>query len=904
MKRYVHHRLYVLYMLVLYMIIGSFYAHGQTLNPTADTDSQSDNSSGTNSTLNASKWCHMFLKFDISNISANVVQAKLRIYQVYGGNPYTLNVNTTTTDNWSEGTTLPDIGTLITSKSVSGSQGYIEIDVTSYVQSKMSGNKIVSFGITTNLDTWTSFYSRQNNTNKPELVLTVTNNSASANKTLSTIVIDGNPNESVWQFNYAVNKSIIGGSNNTVSYAVCWDNNYLYVAAKVLDGSLYHDSPNPWDDDAVEIYIDGNHNGGMSYDSYDRQFIQAYQSSTLWEQHNNTNGVQHAWSAINGGYAVELAIPWSNLGITPSAGLQIGFDVGNDDDDNGGSRDSQLMWAGNGDNWRYPQGFGTLTLSSQTIGSNSGDGLKGSYFNNKTLSGSPAITRVDSTINFNWGNGSYAQGQNTDLFSVRWTGQVLAPVTGSYTFSTVSDDGVRLWVNSSLLIDNWTDHPPTTNTSNPISLTAGQKYDIVLEYYENQGGAVVKLQWSYPGQSTQIIPQSQLFSNSGSQPPSTAVMTPGANFWNIGWEGWQDFFQSGVDWATTTNPWNPTLISELQQAKIKCLRFMDWNATNTSCVVNWSQRIPKTANHYNQDNLIPCFVDHYDPSTNTHNLEWNGTTSYGVAYEWQIDLCNRIGADYWINIPVAASDDYVRQLATLIKNQLNSNLKVYVEWGNEVWNWGFATTVYANQQAKALGLDTVDVGAYCDPWRKYDVYASSRVFKIFKDVFGVDSNRLVKVISGQVAYHWDGYDYNHMVVGDLAALRNVKINPYGITIDAYAMAPYMGGQSMTEEQNAISQDEQMMIWAKNSLDNTNIRLICYEAGADNYPDNNLTLTRDPQQEQLYVQYLTMLNRYVEGPVMQYCFYGGPWGLKNHPGEGVSLASKWRGWIDFWGRSQW
>ncbi|MBX5439770.1 MAG: DNRLRE domain-containing protein, partial [Thermoflavifilum sp.] len=117
MKQHLHHYLYALFLTVLSVTAGTFYARGQTFNPTADTDNQSDNSSGTNSTLNASKWCHMFLKFDLSNITGNVTQAKLRIYQVYGQNPYTLNVYTTTTDNWSEGTALPDIGTLITSQS-------------------------------------------------------------------------------------------------------------------------------------------------------------------------------------------------------------------------------------------------------------------------------------------------------------------------------------------------------------------------------------------------------------------------------------------------------------------------------------------------------------------------------------------------------------------------------------------------------------------------------------------------------------------------------------------------------------------------------------------------------------------------------------------------------------------
>ena len=71
------------------------------------------------------------------------------------------------------------------------------------------------------------------------------------------------------------------------------------------------------------------------------------------------------------------------------------------------------------------------------------------------------------------------------------------PVTGTYTFYTLSDDGVRLWVNGALVVNNWTDHAPTEN-SGTIALTAGQRYDIRMEYYENGGGAVARLLWSAP----------------------------------------------------------------------------------------------------------------------------------------------------------------------------------------------------------------------------------------------------------------------------------------------------------------------------------------------------------------------------------------------------------------------
>ena len=84
-------------------------------------------------------------------------------------------------------------------------------------------------------------------------------------------------------------------------------------------------------------------------------------------------------------------------------------------------------------------------------------------------------------------------------------------LSGTYRFTTVSSDGIRLYVNGQLVINNWTDHNTTTNTSAGISLTAGVRYTITLEHYERTGSAAARLQWSYPNQATQAIPASRLF---------------------------------------------------------------------------------------------------------------------------------------------------------------------------------------------------------------------------------------------------------------------------------------------------------------------------------------------------------------------------------------------------------
>ena len=137
-------------------------------------------------------------------------------------------------------------------------------------------------------------------------------------------------------------------------------------------------------------------------------------------------------------------------------------------------------------------------------------GLLGQYFANQTLGGPPALKRVDAQVNFDFGDSAPAPGLPADQFSVRWSGTVQAPATGRFTFITESDDGVRLWVDGRLMIDNWTDHGPTEDKSAEFMMEDGKRYDVVMEFYESGGGAVAKLLWSGPSTLKQPIPSFRL----------------------------------------------------------------------------------------------------------------------------------------------------------------------------------------------------------------------------------------------------------------------------------------------------------------------------------------------------------------------------------------------------------
>ncbi|MBL7189188.1 MAG: hypothetical protein ISS70_22905 [Phycisphaerae bacterium] len=120
------------------------------------------------------------------------------------------------------------------------------------------------------------------------------------------------------------------------------------------------------------------------------------------------------------------------------------------------------------------------------------------------------LERLDPTVDFNWGGGSPDLSIRTNDFTVRWTGEVEAPTSETYTFHTQSDEGIRLWVNDEMLIDNWTSHTNTHDSGN-IALTRGQRYPIRLEFYEDDDNARCELSWSTPTIAREAIPSQYLW---------------------------------------------------------------------------------------------------------------------------------------------------------------------------------------------------------------------------------------------------------------------------------------------------------------------------------------------------------------------------------------------------------
>jgi PA14 domain len=146
-----------------------------------------------------------------------------------------------------------------------------------------------------------------------------------------------------------------------------------------------------------------------------------------------------------------------------------------------------------------------------------GGGLTGTYYQHIDFTGA-SVTRVDPQIDFSWGMGSPAQGIDPAAYSVRWTGSLTAPQTGVYRISVRSRDGVRVQVGNQLVVNSWTVHPLMEN-SGSIALTGGTRYPIQVDYYQQQNGGRVSLQWSGPG-AQGVIPSTALTPAGGTPAPA------------------------------------------------------------------------------------------------------------------------------------------------------------------------------------------------------------------------------------------------------------------------------------------------------------------------------------------------------------------------------------------------
>jgi len=296
---------------------------------------------------------------------------------------------------------------------------------------------------------------------------------------------------------------------------------------------------------------------------------------------------------------------------------------------------------------------------------------------------------------------------------------------------------------------------------------------------------------------------------------------------------------------------NPAFLDLIKN--FRALRFMDWFQTNNSKLSSWSDRAVPTQAFYG--------------------------TSKGVPIEIALRLANTVSADAWMNIPIMADDDYIRQMAILVHSQLGSTQKIYVELSNEVWNSEFRQAKYATSLGQALwalrpsGPDGFEYN------RQWFGMRTAQTCDIWRSVWHSDP-RLICVLAAQAAW-------------SLSATEALKC-PYWTQgapcsshgIDAVAVAPYMGGavpaawpfqfdggleilfQSLYKQNDPaipaggfLAQDSE---WVKDYVKDLapyKLPLLAYEGGqtfangtTDALNDLYMAANRDPRMGQAYTKY--------------------------------------------------
>jgi Cadherin-like domain/Concanavalin A-like lectin/glucanases superfamily len=202
-----------------------------------------------------------------------------------------------------------------------------------------------------------------------------------------------------------------------------------------------------------------------------------------------------------------------------------------------------------------------------------------------------------------------------------------------------------------------------------------------------------------------------------------------------------------------TQEFNPDFVEKIQP--FTTLRYMDWMRTNNSTQMNWSDRPRVDDINYGRK---------------------------GVPIEVMVDLANQTGSAPWFSMPHMATDEYVTKFAEYVKQNLNPNVKIYVEYSNEVWNPDFDQYDWALEKGKQELPADNDFNLRLDYYSK----RSTEVMQIWDNVFGSDKERVIGVVGAQAAFRLTGERVLQYAWSD----NPLSNEEYGI--DAIAIAPYFG----------------------------------------------------------------------------------------------------------------
>lgn len=305
---------------------------------------------------------------------------------------------------------------------------------------------------------------------------------------------------------------------------------------------------------------------------------------------------------------------------------------------------------------------------------------------------------------------------------------------------------------------------------------------------------------------------------------------------------------------------------------------------------------------------------HWSQRPNLQEATWGGGYGErGAPLEVQVDLANRMQADAWFNLPHAADDEYIRNFATYVRDHLQPQARIYVEYTNEVWNTSFSHSEYTQKQGIAAGfnINSVEAGY------QYYIKRAGEVFAIWGQVFG-GRERLTRVIGS-----WDTRpDISKKFLGEYGGAQ---------IADAMAIAPYFGGNTKGYRESTTVDQIFDLTTAKDSFRSLpqilehvreqaeiahhyGLKLIAYEGGqglvdwATREPTQHpnplfFAANRDPRMGELYTELLKGWKEAGGELFMAFssprtCQWFGCWGLKEHIRQPRETAYKYNAVLNF------
>lgn len=325
---------------------------------------------------------------------------------------------------------------------------------------------------------------------------------------------------------------------------------------------------------------------------------------------------------------------------------------------------------------------------------------------------------------------------------------------------------------------------------------------------------------------------------------------------------------------------NPDFLNNI--AMFNDIRFMDWMDTNNSEISSWSDR----------------------PKLNDHTYSING-----VPLEIMIELCNKIKANPWFCMPHQATDEYVKEFAIYVNDNLDKNLTVFIENSNETWNGIFSVQSYNLQMGN--NHDNIKDKGYAN-WQVAAHYYAQRSVEMFNIWDNYYNNDLVKILSAQSSNYGVGTTIMKYELEDGTIAADYA--------DALAIAPYIGNSIKDTNQTVIFEELENQLEDfidditsnKNNALEYNLTLLCYEAGQhlaqsniDECTDSFIKANRSIQMGDIYTKYLDLWKEHVGEKMFLFSTVSipskyGSWGLLEYQGQLHDDSSKYKAvknWIN-------